>query len=164
MKKTPLGRMTNGPTSCVYTGTNAELLERELRKLNKLRSDKPKMRKITIGDVEVKSKWNVVDLNAGPRQGMLTNRFRKQTVMFDKFHFGDTGKGKAVHSYKALAELEQRSRGGVAHVVISDPPYGMKAGGHTPFNCNMEKSKSVMPDDRRYGVSISTNRGSKRPV
>ena len=48
--------------------------------------------------------------------------------MFDKFHFGDKKKG-VVHSYKALAALEQRICGGVAHVVISDPPYGMKAGG-----------------------------------
>ena len=104
--------------------------------------------------MEVKSKWNVVDLNAGPKQGMLTTTFGKQTVMFDKFHFGDKEKG-VVHSYKALAALEQRIRGGVAHVVISDPPYGMKAGGHTPFNCDMEKSKSMVLEDRRYGVSIS---------
>ena len=78
----------------------------------------------------------------------------KQTVMFDKFHFGDKKKG-VVHSYKELAALEQRIRAGVAHVVISDPPYGMKAGGHTPFNCDMEKSKSMVLEDRRYGVSIS---------
>ena len=50
------------------------------------------------------------------------------------------------------------------HVVISDPPYGMKAGGHTPFNCDMEKCKSMVQEDKRYGVSISINRGSKRPV
>ena len=31
-------------------------------------------------------------------------------------------------------------------MVISDPPYGMKAGGHTPFNCDMEKCKSMVQE------------------
>ena len=46
---------------------------------------------------------------------------------------------------------------GNAHVVFSDPPYGMKSGGHTYFNCNMSKSKSFALEDERFGVKININ-------
>ena len=39
---------------------------------------------------------------------------------------------------------------GNAHVVFSDPPYGMKSGGHTYFNCNMSKSKSFALEDEIF--------------
>ena len=61
--------------------------------------------------------------------------------------------GVKVYLYDALGTVDNDN----AHVVFSDPPYGMKSGGHTYFNCNMSKSKSFALEDERFGVKININ-------
>ena len=64
--------------------------------------------------------------------------------------------GVKVYLYDALDTVDNDN----AHVVFSDPPYGMKSGGHTYFNCNM--SKSLSEAYVKYYMHVEKNMKKKK--
>ena len=67
-------------------------------------------------------------------------------VPFDKYCHGNI-KGVKVYSYNDLDKVR-----GKANVILSDPPYGMKSGGHTLWNVNdYVKIKSFINMDNCFG-------------
>eukprot|EP00942_MAST-04A_sp_MAST-4A-sp1_P011294 g11294.t1 len=133
------------------TGKNSALIERELEQVYDHIGAK-KNSTIEIAGEKIISKFITVDLNAGLNLGFMPTRkiLREGYVPFDKYCHGIT-EGVRVYSYKDFATVQ-----GKANVVMSDPPYGMKSGGHTLWNVNdYLKNKSFINMDNRFGVNIS---------
>jgi len=137
--------------SSVMTGKNSALIERELEQVYDHIGAK-KNSVIEIDGEKIMSKFITIDLNAGLNLGFMPTRaiFREGYVPCDKYCHGNT-KGVKVYSYDDLDTVR-----GKANVVLSDPPYGIKSGGHTLWNVNdYLKNKSFINMDNRFGVNIS---------